>query len=207
MVNWPGRAATRYGIGFLIVFFLILVFVPPLFKKRQFSLGKPTATVSPASLPVDRPFKLVYSRGSGLASEGSPTTLEKLFGDRDTLLINFWASWCSPCLEELPSLDFLARQLESLNDPKLPRLVTISVDETAAPIFQLFKTLPFTPRFPVLHDAKAEVAQQLGTTRFPETYLIDKTGKVLQLWVGPQDWLSAPVLERLSPTAAAQLKP
>ncbi|MEZ4750161.1 MAG: TlpA disulfide reductase family protein [Bdellovibrionota bacterium] len=91
--------------------------------------------------------------------------LAALFGDKDTLIINFWATWCAPCLDELPSLEQLNRRLGT--SAKTPRLITISVDEKTAPIRSALQNDRISGRaFLVLHDPDGGFARELGTTRF-----------------------------------------
>ncbi len=130
--------------------------------------------------------------------KGTAVSLEELFADRSEILVNFWATWCPPCLEELPGLEYLGRQLNAKENKNFPLLVTISVDEDAKEVSKLFKTLDFTPSLIVLHDPDGELSQSMGTTKFPETYLINKQGKVLRKWIGPQNWLSANVIQSLT---------
>lgn len=76
-------------------------------------------------------------------------------------------------------------------------LITISVDDRLDDITKLERTLDFKPTFSVLYDKDGELARSLGTTKFPETYLINKSGKILYKWLGPQNWLSEDVLRQL----------
>jgi thiol-disulfide isomerase/thioredoxin len=132
-------------------------------------------------------------------SNGERVSLEELVGQaQEGILVNFWATWCAPCLEELPALESMHRQLSSGKGIKLPKLVTISVDEKRSDITALYKTLPFQPSFEVLHDPDGTFAESLGTTRFPETYWIKLNGQVTYKWLGPQFWLSESILRRLA---------
>lgn len=114
------------------------------------------------------------------------------------IILNFWATWCPPCIEELPSLELLARQLDAKHDGSLPSVVAVSVDEKAQDVFGLMKTLDFHSSLQILHDKDGAFARSVGTTRFPETYLIASSGEVLYKWVGPQNWVSTEVIERLA---------
>lgn len=109
-------------------------------------------------------------------------------------IVNFWASWCPPCIDEIPSLDRLAYSIRAL---KLPHLVTISVDRSANDVMGLFDTLENRPSFTVLLDPDGELARGFGTTKFPETFWISPNGAIKQRWVGPQDWLSNEVVSTL----------
>lgn len=112
------------------------------------------------------------------------------------VIINFWATWCPPCLEELPSLEMLERQLRKEKEI-LPRLVTVSVDESVGHIATLFQGLDFSPSFLILFDTDANLSRSVGTTKFPETYWVGKDGTILHKWIGPQNWLDAGVLNKI----------
>ncbi len=99
-----------------------------------------------------------------------------------TVFLNFWATWCPPCIEEMPSLRRLHRKLSS--HPEFVFLA-VSTDEDWEPVRRFFEREP--AEFPVLLDAKGVLAKRYGTTKFPETYVI-RDGRVLGLIVGPRDW-------------------
>ncbi len=189
-----------YAAG-LLVLILLLATLPNWLKKRRFlyTASEITPTEN-AVFPLDREFPTILAGGLG-----PKVKLADLARHPGGLIINFWATWCAPCIEELPSLEHLGRQLEARNDPNLPRLVTLSVDETVAEVIALQKTLSFKPSFPILYDPDAAFAESLGTSRFPETYWVGPDGKVRYKWLGPQDWLSDAVLRRLA-TSAPVLK-
>jgi thiol-disulfide isomerase/thioredoxin len=108
------------------------------------------------------------------------------------VLLNFWATWCPPCRDEEPSL----RKLASTVDRSKFELVAVSVDDDWPAIDRYFAgaTLPYT----VVLDRGAEVSQQYGTTRYPESYLIDETGKLRLKFVGPRNWTDSSVYLLLS---------
>jgi thiol-disulfide isomerase/thioredoxin len=99
------------------------------------------------------------------------------------VLLNFWATWCPPCRDEMPSMTQLAQELRS--EPNFA-LVTLSVDDDWAPVKGFFKGQ--APAFQVLLDKGARVSQAYGTTVYPESYVIDASGKVIAKLVGPRDW-------------------
>jgi thiol-disulfide isomerase/thioredoxin len=100
------------------------------------------------------------------------------------VLVNFWATWCPPCLEELPSLEKLAQTY----DPASFEVLAVSVDEGWAPVEKLL-----APKVPyrVVLDQGAKISQAYGTTKFPESYLVDGEGKVRLKFVGPRNWTDA----------------
>lgn len=96
------------------------------------------------------------------------------------LVLNFWASWCPPCVEETPSLSQLARDF----GPKGLVVLAVSVDhdEKAYRAFlQKFHPAFFTARDLKLHE-------EYGTYMYPETYIIGPDGKVLQKFAEAVDW-------------------
>ncbi len=118
-------------------------------------------------------------------------------GNPGGVLVCFWATWCPPCLEELPSLENLNRQLTARKNPNLPKLVLVSVDESPSDVLKLFSNLGFRPTFVSLWDKDAKFATKSGSNRFPETVWIAPDGTVRHKWLGPQDWLSEPVQKLL----------
>jgi len=104
------------------------------------------------------------------------------------VLLNFWATWCPPCVEELPSLAELHR---ATADRKDVALVTVSVDDNAKVVQKFLdrhRTV-FGP-FLVLIDPGKKVAKSFGTVKFPETYLVDREGVVRYRFINKRDWSS-----------------
>jgi thiol-disulfide isomerase/thioredoxin len=112
--------------------------------------------------------------------DGKNVRLQELRGR--VVLVNFWATWCPPCREEMPSLTQLAKSY----DPASLEVVAVSVDDGWAPVDQFLAT-PSTP-FRVALDDGAHVSRAWGTSKFPETYLVDRDGRVRLKFVGPRNW-------------------
>lgn len=200
----PSRKfSTSSGILWIGVFFCLLFLLPIITATRSIDF-KPTdseASNTTKFFPMD--VKLVVYRDTShkRRSTRSKVTLRELIKEsKGPVLINFWATWCPPCLEELPSIETFSRQTSDNNsNPALikPNLITISVDDRIEDISKLESSLDFKPTFSVMYDKEGELARSMGTTKFPETYLITPEGKVLYKWLGPQDWLSHDVLQQL----------
>ena len=104
------------------------------------------------------------------------------------VILNFWASWCPPCLEETQSLNTLEQAISS----KGGVVLGISVDEDKD-AYQKFLTDNHVI-FPTYDDISKKTATDYGTSMFPETYLIDRQGRLARKIVGPQDWQSPDVM-------------
>lgn len=110
------------------------------------------------------------------------------------VLLNFWATWCPPCVEELPAMD----ALNSLLRTKQFSMIAVSVDDSWQEISGFLGKLSRLPNFLILNDPTQSVVSQLyGTTKFPESYLISPEGKVLKKYVGAISWMSDGVLDEL----------
>ena len=182
-------------IGGLLSLFAFLALAPDLVRKTKITY---TASELPTAQFERFDMNTAFPRVTAQGASETVSLAALAAGRPGGLLVNFWATWCPPCLEELPSLETLHRQLESKNDPKLPRLVTLSVDEAPADVLRLFKTLTFAPSFRVLFDRDATFSTKVGSTRFPETYWVGPDGEVRYKWLGPQNWLSDAVQRRLA---------
>lgn len=112
--------------------------------------------------------------------DGERVRLSDLRGK--TVFLNFWATWCPPCVEEMPSLRRLYERLSGHPDFVF---LAVSTDEEWAAVRRFFEREPAP--FSVLLDPKGEIARRYGTTKFPETYVI-RDGEVLGHIIGPRDW-------------------
>jgi cytochrome c biogenesis protein CcmG/thiol:disulfide interchange protein DsbE len=103
------------------------------------------------------------------------------------LVLNFWASWCGPCIEETPTLNRFAQQFADKGVVVLG--VSVDKDEKAYRAFlQRFK-----PDFLTVRDSK--VHGEYGTFMYPETYIIDAQGKVLRKYAEAVDFTSPDITQ------------
>lgn len=104
------------------------------------------------------------------------------------VLVNFWASWCPYCRDEMPSMDRLVKSF-----PK-GDLVVLAVNvEKRVP--ERFRKLPFTFHF--LSDANGFVQQRYGATRLPDTFIVDRKGVLRQRVTGGIAWDAPQVVSYL----------
>jgi len=118
-------------------------------------------------------------------------TLNQFHGQ--VLVLNFWATWCAPCVEELPSLVEMQRQMKSKGVTVLA--VSVDVDENAYRRFVKDHSvnLLLTGR-----DPSGKSNRLYGTFMFPETYIIDRSGVLQRKFVGPVDWTEPEIMEFLA---------
>jgi cytochrome c biogenesis protein CcmG/thiol:disulfide interchange protein DsbE len=108
------------------------------------------------------------------------------------VVLNFWATWCPPCVEELPSLMTMQDRMRSRGVVVLG--VSIDVDEDAYHRFLKQRGINFL----TVRDPEQKVAGMYGTSGWPETYVIDRQGVVRRKFVGAVDWSSPEIIEFLS---------
>ena len=102
----------------------------------------------------------------------------------DILVINFWATWCAPCISELPSLSKLQ---EKLNNTKF-KLLLISIDRSGEKVFKPFLKKIGLTSLKSGNDPKTLLMQKLGLTGIPTTLLVSPTGEVVGKLVGTAKW-------------------
>ncbi len=104
------------------------------------------------------------------------------------VLLNFWATWCPPCVQEVPDLVALQHQL---GDKVIILAVSMDEDEAAYKAFTA-KNMPgmLTARDP---DHKSSAAY--GTFAYPESFLIDKNGKIQRKFIGAEEWTSPEMID------------
>jgi peroxiredoxin len=122
---------------------------------------------------------------------GSSLQLSQLRGT--VVLLNFWATWCPPCREEIPSL----ARLNALMAGKEFRMVTIAIDEAGGnAVESFFRMSGF--HLPTLPDPDGRIANLYGVKGVPETFILDRKGVVRKKIVGPLDWDDPSVVSYLS---------
>ena len=133
----------------------------------------------------------VQHRGPRLAPDfavpdlsGQAVRLSALRGK--VVLLNLWTTWCPPCREEMPSMQRLYERLRNRDF----QLLAVSQDEDGKQVVEPFvKEMHLS--FPVLVDPDHQVGDRYGVWGYPETFVIDRTGHVVERVIGPRDW-SAP---------------
>ncbi len=123
--------------------------------------------------------------------EGEKVGLEGFRGR--WVVLHFWASWCPPCLEEIP--EWLEAVAFFKNRPV--QWIAISLDSSWSEAFKVLPSLKPLDNLIFLLDSSAQVANQYGSFQFPETYLLDHDLKVAFKWVGPQNWAHPDFLKQL----------
>ncbi len=98
------------------------------------------------------------------------------------LVLNFWATWCQPCVEEVPSLSEFAKRF----DGRGVVVLGVSVDKDEKQYRAFLQQM--RPSFLTWRDPEAKINADYGTFKYPETYIINASGKVVQKIVGPADW-------------------
>ncbi len=163
----------KTGLVLAFIAALLVLFARPDYRQGEPSLRGRTAPDFPLTL------------------EGKPAKLSDLRGK--VVLLNFWASWCQPCIDEAPSLNLLQRKISPLGGTVLGINVGIDDEQDA---YEKFLT-DYKIDFPTYRDATQKLAASYGTTAYPETYVIDRKGRLDRKIVGPQDWTSPEMMTYL----------
>ena len=163
-------------IGFTVVFiFVSIKVIRPLFQEQPESSG---------SLVMDKPAPEFSYPDLG----GRNVSLSQHKGK--VVLINVWATWCKPCVDEMPSLERLYQKFK--DQPFEILAVSIDADgkESVAPFMAKHKL-----SFPALLDQKGDIRGPYGITGVPESFIIDRNGRMVKKIVGPLNWTSPQIIQ------------
>ena len=160
--NIPRRLANWAVVAFVAA--VLYVFITPWYRQ-----GEPIAGKKAEDFP--------------LTVAGKQTRLSEFRGK--VVVLNFWASWCGSCVEEMPDLDRLQARIRSRGGIVL----AVSVDENCGNYEDFLKNYPV--RFSTACEPTNKVSLDYGTVEIPETYIIDREGRIVRKVIGPQQWDSA----------------
>ena len=127
-------------------------------------------------------FRITTERGKTISRDD--------FGGK-LLVLNFWASWCPPCIEETPSLEEFARQF----GPQGVVVLGISNDRNEGQYRRFLQR--FQINFETSRDPENNISASYGTFQLPETYLIDKNGRVVEKVISNQNWMDPQFIARV----------
>jgi cytochrome c biogenesis protein CcmG, thiol:disulfide interchange protein DsbE len=114
---------------------------------------------------------------------GPPPPPIHLYGHRGhVVLVNFWATWCPPCIEETPSLEKFSTEMQKMG----VEVIGVSVDEDPEALKKFVAQYHLT--FPIARDPNQTASARFGTYKFPETYILDRDGRVADKIISSTDW-------------------
>jgi peroxiredoxin len=117
------------------------------------------------------------------------------------VLLNFWATWCKPCEEEMPAMERLHQALAGSPFD----LLAVSVDSGEQEVRAFRDRLGLS--FPILLDPQKQVSKRYQTFRYPESFLIGRDGVIVERYVGPRDWSEPLYVERIRELLGAAMPP
>src|SRR2546422_7429845 len=141
---------------------VVLLFAMPTYRQGEASIAGTTA------------------RDFSVDIAGRPGHLTDLKGR--VVVLNFWATWCPPCVEETPSLERFAEKAKPLGVVVLG----VSVDTDLEALQKFVADYHLT--FPIARDPSRALPARYGTFQFPETYILDRNGRVAEKIISNDDW-------------------
>lgn len=165
----------KLAFGAICVLFMQL-FAPVLMSETahaQYFKGEPFQAYP---RPMDAPF------ASWQDVDGNPTSLLRYKGD--VLLVNFWATWCGPCVIEMPDLDAIQKKYGAAG----LKVLAISIDEDGVDKVKEFYEKNNLQHLEIFNDADGSSAAAFGVKKLPTSFLIDHEGKALGVVDGFARW-------------------
>jgi cytochrome c biogenesis protein CcmG/thiol:disulfide interchange protein DsbE len=125
-----------------------------------------------------------------IQDSGKQVSLRDLRGK--VVVLNFWASWCPPCVEETPSMVAMQKQLKDH-----VTVLSVSLDVDPAAYKRFVRDQGMSPPMVTLRDAQKRSSSLYGTFIYPETYIIDAQGILRRKFIGPVDWTKPEIIDYL----------
>jgi thiol-disulfide isomerase/thioredoxin len=177
----PG--VTRLGVvahlGFIVIgSLLVFVFAAALLPALRAQGTAPCRSLEPEARAAPAPAFAVQDLA------GAPVALGDFAGR--FVIVNFWATWCEPCIREWPQLDRLAERFAGRDDVVI---LAISVDSDPKLIAPFLERMSLTDtKVKVLWDPKQSVQTEFGTTQLPDTYFVDRAAQISHAFINVRDW-------------------
>lgn len=148
------------------------------------ALGTGAYVMREELFPIDVGSRAPTFRARTVDGSNRVRTLEDYKGK--VVVLNIWATWCKPCIVEMPSFERLHRQVADTNLV----VVAISIDDLvgADSVYQFARGLGVT--FDILLDSTHAIDRDFQVTGYPETFVIARDGIIRKKWIGPADWSS-----------------
>lgn len=139
----------------------------------------------------------------GFSLKGLNGEIKRLEDYRGKLiLLNFWATWCPPCREEMPSLEKLYRSLKDRGFVILGISSDIAGKKAVKPFVEEFKLT-----FPILLDPDSKVTNLYMVRARPTSYLVNPQGYLITRWLGPRDWMEEKLFKSIESLLPAEGNP
>lgn len=158
-------------------------------KKAPEMSRKITSAVRPDAAPVRASADLAPV--TFYDAEGKVATLGDFKGQ--VVLVNLWATWCPPCIAELPSLDLLQAKLRDAGLKVLP----ISMDRKPVAEVAAFLEARNVEQMTLYIDTDRDIARHWAYGALPASYLIGRDGRVIEVFMGPREWTKGEVFEKI----------
>lgn len=156
--------------------------------------------VKPGDGPGEKPTITLAGPRPVTLRDGKTRDLAKAPGK--LLIVHFWATWCPPCVEELPGLLEYAQSVKG--DPAV-EILAVSVDTDWKTVDAFLEKTKATG-LPIALDPQRATAKAFGTEKFPETWFLDPQGKVVEAFIGPVRWGQPDTRKRLTELRAIAVK-
>src|SRR6476620_10164428 len=142
------------------------------------------------SAAIDRFEKPAFTRAPDVSVTDAVGGIASISGNRGSLmLVNFWATWCGPCRDEMPSMEQLSRSFGNQGFTVL----AVNQRENAGQVLRFMKTHGLNFRAPL--DTDGRVAAAYRVYGIPATYLIDAHGQAIGMKSGTRDWAAREVVD------------
>jgi cytochrome c biogenesis protein CcmG, thiol:disulfide interchange protein DsbE len=169
---------------------LYYIRVRPLSRSTRLSLVMILLAALPACYSGSRPPR-IGSAAPEFTVQDSDRSVKLSDFRGQVVVLNFWATWCPPCVEEMPSLVEMQRRMKA----KGITVVAVSVDVDQSAYLQFLKE--HNVNLLTVRDPGQKSNALYGTFRFPETYVIDRNGVMRRKFVGGVDWTAPDITEFL----------
>lgn len=192
-----GQLNTRFNAtwvgGALLLVAAVLAMVWALNRVEFDDWVSSSPKTAPEALQAGQVTNIAHPRSAPLFelsdASGKLLRLESLKGN--AVIVHFWASWCPPCLAEIPHwLEFASKW-----NGRPVRFVAVSLDKSWGEALKILPDSLLSPQVFSVLDHEQKLPDLFGTYQYPETYLLDRRLRIISKWVGAQEWGSPAITQ------------